>query len=157
MIAVARRKGFTLLELVVVMGLLVLIGSFTIPTYQVLLSQLQLSSAVDQVAGQIRLAQQKTVTEQSIYGVTFTSGANTIPLFLYNTSNGNKTTQSTISLPTYITIDTVSFSNNADVRFATSGAPNYSGYLTLKDTVRSKSRKIEIRPSGTVLTSGAEF
>lgn len=153
----ATRRGFTLLELVVVMGLLVLIGSFTIPTYQILLSQLQLSSAVDQVAEQIRLAQQKTVTEQSIYGVTFTSGSNSVPLFLYNSGNGTKTTQSTITLPTYIIIDTVSFSGNSDVRFATSGAPNYSGYLTLEDTVRSKSRKIEIRPSGTVITNGAEF
>jgi prepilin-type N-terminal cleavage/methylation domain-containing protein len=151
------RKGFTLLELVVVMGVIVLIATFTVPTYQLLLSQLELSSAVDQVSGQVRYAQQKTVSEQTIYGVTFTSGSTSVPLFSYNAGTSTKTTVSTVTLPGYIQIDVVSLSNQTDIRFATSGAPNYSGYITLRDTVRNKSRKVEIRPSGTVISNTAEF
>ncbi len=154
---VAQRKGFTLLELIVVVGLIVLVGTFITPTYQLLLSQLQLNTAVEQVAEQVRLAQQKTVTEQTIYGITFTVGATSVPLYSYNSGTGTKTTQSTLQLPTNISISTVSFSTNTDIRFATSGAPNYSGTLTLLDSIRSKSRTIEIRPSGTVITSGGEF
>lgn len=154
---VVVRRGFTLLELLVVMGVLVLLGAFVTPTYQLLLAQFQLSTAVDQVAETIRYAQQRTVTEQNPYGVTFTTGASTVPLFLYNTGDGSKTTQSTLTLPSYIIIYQVNFSGNSDVRFAASGAPNVSGNLVLRDTVRTKNRLIEIRPSGTVITSGAEY
>lgn len=151
------RRGLTLIEMVVVTGILVLIAAFVTPTYQLILSQLQLNATVEQVAEHIRLAQQKTVTEQQIYGVTFTAGATTIPLFLYNPNSGTKTTQSTVTMPAYITIYQVNFSGQSDIRFATSGAPTYSGNLVLRDTIRQKNRRIEIRPSGTVITSGAEY
>lgn len=150
------RRGFTMVELVVVVGMIVLLGAFLTPTYQLLLSQFQLSATVEQVAEQVRLAQQKTVTEQQIYGLTFTAGASTIPTFLYNPGNGNKTTQSTFTLPAYISIYQVNFNGNNDVRFSTSGAPNVSGNLVLRDTIRLKNRTIEIRPSGTVITSAPE-
>ncbi|HSI20606.1 MAG TPA: type II secretion system protein [Verrucomicrobiae bacterium] len=151
------RRAFTLIELLVTVGILTLIAAFVTPTYQLVLSQLQLNSAVQEVAEHIRLAQQKTVSEQNIYGITFTAGSGSVPLFLYNPADGTKTTQSTISLPAYITVNTVSFSGNSDIRFTTSGAPNYSGSLTIRDSVRSKSRTIEIRPSGTVITSSGEL
>jgi hypothetical protein len=111
---------------------------------------------VQQVAEEIRLAQQKTVTEQLIYGVTFTAGSTTIPLFRYNPANGAKTTISTYTLPNDVSINSVNFSNNNDIRFATSGAPNFSGNLVLRDTVRNRSRQIDIRPSGTVITNTPE-
>jgi type II secretory pathway pseudopilin PulG len=150
------RRAFTFIELLVVVGLLVVLGGFITPTYQLILAQLQLNAAVDQVAEHIRLAQQKTVTEQSIYGVTFVSGSSAVPLFLYNPVDESKVTQGNLDLPAYISITTVSFNSNTDVRFATSGAPNVSGSLILRDTIRGKDRLIEIRPSGTVITSTPE-
>lgn len=138
-------------------SIIVLLGALITPTYQTLLSQLQLSASVSQVAEEIRTAQQKTVSEQQIYGLTFTAGATSITLFSYNAVNGTKTTISTYPLPSNISITQVNFSGNADVRFATSGAPNYSGNLVLTDAARSVSRKVEVRPSGTVITSTGEF
>jgi prepilin-type N-terminal cleavage/methylation domain-containing protein len=149
------QRAFTLVELLVTMAVLVLLGSFVIPTYQTILSELQLSSAVEQVAEQTRLAQQRTVTEQQVYGVTYTVGANTVPL--YSMNGATKTAVSTISLPAYVSISTVSFSGNADIRFAPSGAPNYSGYLVLRDIIRNRYRRIELRPSGTIITTSAKY
>jgi hypothetical protein len=103
------------------------------------------------------LAQQKTVTEQQIYGVTLTAGATSIPLFLYNTTNGAKTTQTTLTLPTNIAIHQVNFSSQSDIRFSTSGAPSTSGNVVLVDSIRLRYRKIEIRPSGNILSNTSEY
>lgn len=152
-----RAPGFTLLEIVVTVGILALLAAFTLPTYQLILSQIQLNSAVEQTADLTRLAEQKTVTEQSIYGVTFTVNATTIPMFLYNSVNSTKTTQSTLVLPTNISISQVNFSGNSDIRFATSGAPNFSGTVVLHDSIRNRNRVVEIRPSGNILSNTAEY
>lgn len=151
------RAGFTLLELVIVMAVLSLLATFTVPTYQLILSQIQLNSTVGQAVDFIRLAEQKTVTEQTIYGITVTASASTILMYSYNAGTGVKTTIDSLDLPTNITIGTVSFSGNNDVRFATSGAPNYSGTFTLHDSIRLRNRTIEIRPSGNILDNTAEF
>jgi Tfp pilus assembly protein FimT len=150
-------KAYSLIELLITVALLTLIASFIVPNYQILLSQYQLSGAATQTAEFFRLTEQKTVTEQKIYGVTLTANASTITQFLYNTTNGSKTTQATLSYPTNIKIGQVSFSNNTDIRFATSGAPNVSGYVVLNDKVRNRNRKIEIRPSGAVLAESGEY
>ena len=152
-----KRGAFTLIEALVTVMIISILGAVIIPTYQLLLSQLQLSTATEQASDQIRLAQQKTVTEQSIYGVTLTTNATTVPLFLYDPVAGTKTPQNTLNLPSNIIISTVSFTNQTDIRFATSGAPNYSGYILLEDTVRGRYRKIEVRPSGNIISNTAEY
>jgi prepilin-type N-terminal cleavage/methylation domain-containing protein len=152
-----RRRAFTLIELLVTVGILTLLAAFIVPVFELMLSQLQLATATNDVAELMRQTNQKTVTEQVIYGVTFTSGASTIPQFLYNTSNGTKTIQSTYTLPSNICIDTVSFSSNTDIRFSTSGAPNASGYVVLVDTVRNRRREIDLRPSGSVFANQSEY
>jgi prepilin-type N-terminal cleavage/methylation domain-containing protein len=151
------KRAFTLIELLITMGILAALAAFTVPTYQIIISQFQLTSSVNEVADFLRFAEQKTVTEQKIYGVTLTVGATTIPHFQYDPSSEAKTSVSTYSLPSNIKIGEVNFSENADIRFATSGAPNVSGNLVLTDTARGKSRRIEIRPSGAIFITGGEF
>lgn len=152
-----RSRGYTLIELLITVGILALLASFVIPVFELILSQLQLSTATNDVAELMRHTNQKTVTEQVIYGVTLTSGASTIPQFLYNTSTGSKTVQSTYSLPSNIRLDTVDFSGNTDIRFSTSGAPNASGTLVLLDTSRGRHRVITVRPSGAVFVNQSEY
>ena len=152
------RKAFTLIELLITVSILTLVGAFIIPNYQLILTQLQLTSATQQVVDLLRYNAQRTVTEQIPYGTILTANATTIPL--YKCTDGTcATTQSLTSytFPTNIKIGGVSFSGQSDIRFATSGAPNYSGTLTITDMSRNRSRNILVRPSGTVLMSGGEF
>ncbi len=145
------RRAFTLTELLVVVMILALLATFTVPTYQLILSQLQLSQAAEQAADHVRSAQQRTVTEQVVYGVTLTTNATTIPLFkITNPVTLTKATQETYSLPQNIKISATSLSNQTDIRFSTAGAPSTSGTFTIQDTVRNRTRLVEIRPSGNI-------
>jgi prepilin-type N-terminal cleavage/methylation domain-containing protein len=149
------RRGFTIVELMVSVTLLAVLATFTIPTYQLLLSQQQLNSAVDQVSDLVRFAAQRTVTEQSVYGFSVVAGASSVTVFQVNTLNQNVTVQ-TLTLPSNIEVGTVSFSGNSNIRFSTAGAPSTSGSFTLLDTVRNKTRTIEVRPSGNIRTNTGE-
>lgn len=152
-----RKRGFSLVELLITIGLLSLIAVFVLPTYQLIMAQFQLSEAAQQVESFIRLTQQKTVTEQQIYGITLTANATTIPQYIYDTESGTKTNQSTYALPSSVKIGSVNFSGNTEIRFSPSGSPNYSGYLVLNDTIRNRNRRIDIRPSGSVIGNQNEY
>ena len=150
-----RKRAFTLIEIVITISVLSALTAFIVPTYQLILSQFQLTSAASQVAEFIRLTEQKTVTEQVIYGVTLTDNATTIRQFLY--TEEETVPQTTFALPSNIIISEVNFSGHSDIRFAPSGAPNVSGSVVIEDVVRNRSRRIEIRPSGAILTNTGEF
>lgn len=148
------RRAFTLVELLISVLVLALVASFTIPTYQLLLSQQQLNAAVDQSSDFIRYAAQQTVTEQVVYG--FTVNTNGTNITMFKIVGTTQTTVKTLTLPSAIQIGTVSFSGNTSIRFTTAGAPSASGYFTLYDTIRNKSRSVEVRPSGNVRTNTSE-
>ncbi len=149
------KGGFTVVELMVSIALMAILATFTVPTYQLLLSQQQLNSAVDQTSDLIRYAAQRTVTEQVVYGFTVTAGSTNVVMFQVDGS-GNNVTMQTLTLPSNIQVGTVSFSGNNSIRFSTAGAPSVSGNFTLRDTIRSKSRTIEVRPSGNIRTNTGE-
>lgn len=151
------KKAYTLVEMLIVVAVLSALAAFIIPTYQLLLSQFQLTSSASEISGYIRLTEQKTVTEQKIYGVTMHPNSTVITQFLYNTDSETKSTQEVYTLPSNIIISSVNFSGSSDVRFAPSGAPSVSGSLVIKDVVRNRSRRIEIRPSGAILTNTGEY
>ena len=136
------------------MAVLMLLASFTIPTYQLILSQVQLNSAVNAVSDYMRLAAQRTVTEQTVYGVTLIAGSTSIPM--YNVVGANKTVIDTYTLPTNMTLDSVSLGGTSLLSFTTSGAPSATGSITIKDTIRNRTRVIQIRPSGNILNNQAE-
>ena len=152
-----RTSGFTLVELLVAIFVMTMVASFIVPTYQLILAQAQLGEATTQITDFLRLTEQKTVTEQQIYGVTLTANATTIPQYVYNPLTSAKTVQTTFALPTNVKVYAVNFSGNADVRFTTAGGPNVSGNVVIMDTIRTKKRQIDIRPSGTILANSSEF
>ncbi len=148
------RRAFTLVELLVTVSVLAFLAAFTVPTYQLLLSQLQLNSAVNEAANFIRTAQQRTVTEQQVYGITLTLNDDAIPMFVVQ--GATSPVIGTMDLPNSIEVGSISFGGQTDIRFSAAGAPSTSGSFTLRDTIRNRSRTIEIRPSGTVRANTSE-
>lgn len=151
------RKGYTLIELLVVVAALAFIAAFAVPTYQLILAQAQLTSATAQAADFLLSTQQKTVTEQKIYGVTLSTSATSIIQFVYNPTTHAKTTQTVFNLPSNTEISQVNFSGNTDIRFATTAAPNVSGNLVIHDIIRNRYKRITISPSGSITANQPEY
>lgn len=152
------KRAFTLLELVVVTGLIALLTAFALPTYQLILTQLELNSATTQVTDFLRLTEQKTITEQVVYYVVLTAPSTT--LTQYKTQSGGNVVTATLTLPSSIQVDSLHFGSGLpsnQLAFSTTGAPNISGYLVLKDISRIKYREIDVKPSGGILDNSSEY
>ena len=152
-----RRPGLTFIELIVILAILALLATFVIPTFDLILNQLELNTAISQVQDLLRLTEQRTVTEQKNYYVSFNTGGQIITQYVENTSGGSDQVVSTITLPSSIVVDSLAFGGATTVRFATTGAPSVSGSLVLLDTGRIRHRKIDVRPSGSVVADGSEY
>lgn len=148
------KAGFTIVEVLVAVLILTVLTAFSIPTYQLILAQLQLNSAVTQATDFVRLASQKTVTEQQTYAVQFRVGSAT--LTMVRIEDATTTTVDTTTLPTNIQISSYSFAGDNKVRFTTAGAPVTSGSFTVRDQIRNKSRLVEVRPSGNIRDNAGE-
>ena len=148
------KRAYSLVELLVTMSILTLLAAFTVPTFQLILAQYELSQTTTQVANFLRLTEQKTVTEQQIYGITLTANATTISQYIYNPTTSAKTIQTSFSLPVNTSIGAVNFSGNNDITFSTAGSPSTSGNFTILDTIRNRTQQIDIRPSGGIFISG---
>ena len=151
------RNAFTLIELLVVVGLMSLIAAFTIPTYQAILSEEQLSQATGELVGFLLLTQQQTVTQQKIYGVTLTTGATSVSQYLYDPASGTKTPQTTFNLAANTQLGTVSFSGQSDIRFSTGAAPNVNGSVEVYNFSQNRHKKITVSPSGSVTANQSEY
>ena len=150
-------SGYTLIELLVVVALMALVAAFTIPTYQLILAEEELSSATGQVVDFMQLTQQRTITEQKIYGDSFIVGGTSTQQFLYDSQSSTKTTQTTFSLAPNTQISAVNLSSNTDIRFSTAAAPSVSGTIEIMDTQRGRHKLITIAPSGSITANQPEY
>ena len=150
-------SGYTLVELLIVVALMALVAAFTVPTYQLILAEEQLSSATGQLVDFMQYTQQRTITEQKIYGDSFTAGGTTVQQFLYDTQSGNKSSQTTFSLAPNTQISAVNLNTSSDVRFSTSAAPSVSGTIEVMDSQRGRHKLITVAPSGTITANQPEY
>lgn len=138
-------KAFTLIELLIVIGLIGILFLITIPALRAFQPSLQLNGATRNVVSDLRWAQQLTVTEQVEYCLQFFPSEKKYQIL----QCGEATPIKEVFLPEKITTLSVSGFTNDEVRFNPYGAVKESGTISLENT-KDKIKSIEVRPSGFV-------
>lgn len=142
-------SGFTITELIVVIGIMLIIFSIGIPIFSGLQRKEKLSGGVRNLVTDIRYAQQLAITEQLYNGIKFipvSDGQDEYELFRYSSST-NMVIIKSKKLPVGIKFKSINFDNDAVV-FNPYGASNEYGFVVLGNS--DSSSTIEVRPSGFV-------
>lgn len=140
-----NSKGFTLIEILLVVVLLVAISLFTFSFWKDFLRKNQLNSAATGIVNDLRDAQQRTVTEQVVYLIHFYSSSGEYDLIRINPTNGNRETVKAVTLSPDISMSSVTFPSY-EVQFNAGGGVSAPGVVVLtKDTLNVT---IDVKASG---------
>lgn len=72
-----KGKGFTIIEVMVVIGILGIIAGITIPAFRDYIPRMRLRGARDEVLATLRLSRTKALSERQTYQVIFEKATNT--------------------------------------------------------------------------------
>ncbi len=123
-------KGFTLIELLATIGLLLVLGLIVYSTFYASSPATVLRAAVEQVAGDVRLAQDLAISERARYRITFSAGSSSYTLEKRDPSTGTwggaTGTQTPSPLPDEVVVQSVVDLTDSILVFNSLGAP-YEG------------------------------
>ena len=141
----AGSHGFTLAELLVIIGIIAVIATVSLPVYRSISMNINLTSAGRDMATDLRFAQQQAVTTQAGYRVAFYIGSNSYAII--NVETGATAKSRTLKAP--ITIVSVTGLTGDAVTFNATGAVDSAGIITLANP-NGRRIAIDIKPSGYV-------
>lgn len=152
--------GVTLIELLVIIGILVVLTAMAIPTFLFFQKESDLNNSAEEIINVLRLAQNKTLAseEASQWGVYFTTSTSPHQYVLFKGADydfRDTSFDQVHKLPKSIEIYELNFEDNATSSIVfervtgTSAAPTQSVSLRLK-TDTSKTKTIDIESSGQV-------
>ncbi|HHX22506.1 MAG: GspH/FimT family pseudopilin [Tepidanaerobacteraceae bacterium] len=122
-VKVFTHKGFSLIEVILVIALLGLLSTLIFPNFKGTLDKYKLEVAAQELAQNIRLAQQKSITEDTSYKILL--GKNNYQLL--SGVKGNL-----FELPLGVSIEwTTYYDLDRTIVFHPSGAPNRGGTICL--------------------------
>jgi Tfp pilus assembly protein FimT len=143
------RKAFTLVEIAVTLGIIVLIAGIGVVAFFAWRPNLELRTAARDIVAKLGYVQQRAVAEQIIYGIHFDWQNDTYTLIRF--VGETEETLEEKSLPERVDFQSVAGFTNDKVKFISTGSVIESGEVILINT-NDKTITIDVRPSGYVKT-----
>ena len=131
-----RKRGVTLVELVVVMAIIAIGAAFVAPNIGAWIPNYRLRSATREVTSALRMAQMKAISNNTQYHVSFDPGAGSF-ILQYQDTGGNWINDGIAeTLPQGVLINAISFpGNNAQFN---PNSTSSTGSITLSNTKGTK-------------------
>ncbi|MFH1952082.1 MAG: GspH/FimT family pseudopilin [Pseudomonadota bacterium] len=147
-----KQSGFTLIEMMIVIGILVVIATIAIPSFMSLLPGMRLNGAARQVMGDLMAARMKAVKLNKNTQVFFDSNG-----YQYKICNDDADSGTTVydgegdveNRNIQTNYHDVSFSSNVNPSFSPRGTANSWGTITLTNS-ESKQKKVVVLITGRI-------
>lgn len=146
---IKKIKGFTLIEVLVAIGIMAILAGIGIPAFNLYQPTIQLSGSTREIISNLRYAEQLAVAEQVEYGIRFATSTNQYQLVRFSSQEQILITK---TLPDKVSFQQVSGFTNDEVKYNPYGAVREEGSIVLVNT-RNETKTILVRPSGFVKTS----
>ena len=139
-------KGFTLIEIIVAIGIIVVLSSVSWVGFKNYQPNLALSAISRDITTDLRLSQQLSITQQINHGIFFNTSTNEYQLEKFGT-----TTEVLLlkQLPTNIIFCEITGLSGSKAVFNPYGSVAYSGSVCLSNS-KGQTKIIDIKPSGFV-------
>ncbi|MGA3084479.1 MAG: GspH/FimT family protein [Thermodesulfobacteriota bacterium] len=158
------QKGFSLLEVLIVIGIIVIISAIAVPNMAVMMKSYRLNSAANEMASVMQLARMTAIGQNANSVLTFNTGNQTYSAFSDN-GNGGGTINDGIQTGTEPTIKMVNIASaysgevtfstpsfGATLTFNSQGSCNPSGTVSLQNSI-GKVIQVIISSSGSIKTN----
>lgn len=147
-----KNFGYTVIELLTIIAIFSILSGLTLVAWRNYLPRYKLSREVDKIVENLKYAQQKTVTEQISYLISFNQAGNSFTLTrlipdLSHPGNYISENIQTQYLDPEIRINGIYDLALPQIQFTAAGGVVDSGQIELKNS-HNESRTIDIRPAG---------
>ena len=142
-----KNSGFTLVEMLAVLGIVILITLVSIPSFTGFQRSQKLKNQTGELAADLRLAQQYAISEQVVYNVVFNPSHTINSYQIIKSSTG--AVVKTITLDREVRISEITGLANNTVQYVDTGGVVLAGTVYLVNT-QNQTTTLRIKPSGYV-------
>lgn len=139
-----NRKGAMLVDLLVVLGIIALLSTISIPYLRKYQPNLKLNATARDLTTDLRYAQQLTITEQKVHLVAFDIANDKYDILKIDSATS---TVKTVSLDAEVGFDQITGLTNNQVVFNFYGGVSQAGQILLTN-INNVTATINIKPSG---------
>ena len=135
------RRGFTVIELLAVIGVFGILAAIAVPRFVALQPKFRLNGAARQVFGEIMSARAKAVNENTTYTITFPNN--------YTVQVVGSATRS-VDLRTLFSSDVTVSSSASTIHLSSRGTSDAASTITISNSAGSKTVSLKITGSATI-------